>query len=88
MVMRFRRGPKASQEVAVSWAVVALVAHYESQTEHFVGRMSFATGVNAVVAADIAVASGKAVVVVVAAPVGGYFVHMPGDVAGRMDGTS
>ena len=52
------------------------------------GRMSFATDVNAAVAADLAVANGKAVVVVVAALVGGYVVRMPGDVAGRMDGTS
>jgi hypothetical protein len=88
MVMQFRRDPKASQEAAVSWAVVALVAHFGSQTGRFVGRMSCATDAGAAVAAGIAVANGKIVVALVAALAGDYIVHMPGDVAGRMVGTS
>jgi hypothetical protein len=82
MVMQSRRGPKVSQEVAVSWAVVAHVAHFGSQTARFVGGMNCATDGDAAVVADIAVASGKVVAAV--GLVGDHFVHMPGAVADNM----
>ena len=84
MAMRFRRGPKASLEVAVSWAVAAPAAHFGRQLGCSVGRMSYAIGGGAVAVADVAVASGKDVEVAEAL-VGDYVGHMAAAVADKMD---
>lgn len=87
MVMQFRRGPKASLEVAVSWAVAAPAAHFGRHVDCSVGRMSYATDGDAVAVADVVVASGKDVEVVEAL-VGDYIVHMAAAVADTTDGMS
>lgn len=84
MAMRFRRGPKASLEAAVSWVVAAPAAHFGRQVGHSVGRMSCAIDGDAVTVADVAGASGKDVGVVEAL-VGDYVVHMTAAVADEMD---
>lgn len=87
MVVRFRRGPKASQEAAVSLVVAARAAHFGRQAGGSVGRMSCAIDGVAVAFADGAVASGKDV-----EPgdvlVDDYVVHMAATVAGMADETS
>ena len=84
MAMRFRRGPKASLEVAVSWAVAAPAAHFGRQLGCSVGRMSYAIGGGAVAVADVAVASGKDVEVAEAL-VGDYVGHMAAAVADKIN---
>lgn len=84
MVMQFRKGPKVSQEAAVSWAVAARAAHFEKQAGCFVVRMCCVIDVNAVAAADVAAANGKGVEVAVAL-VDGCAVHTPGAVTGKTD---
>lgn len=87
MVMRSRRGPKASQEAAVSWAVAAHAARVGTQAGCSVVRMSYAADGNAVGAAGVAAANGMVVEAAVAL-VDGYAVHMPGAATGRMGGTA
>lgn len=87
MVMRSRRGPKANQEAAVSWAVAAHAARVGTQAGCSVVRMSCAVDGNAVGAAGVAAANSMVVEAAVAL-VDGYAVHMPGAATGRMGETA
>ena len=84
MAMRFRRGPKASLEAAVSWFVAVPAAHFGRQVGYSVGRMSCATDGDAVTVADVVGASGKDVEVAEAL-VGDYVGHMAAAVADKIN---
>jgi hypothetical protein len=74
MVKQFRMGPKASLAVAVSWAVVV----HTAQAGDSVAHMTFATGEDAVLSAEVAgvAAATRKVVAAELAPVDGRCVRM------------
>ena len=84
MATRFRRGPKASQEAAVSWAVAAIAAQFGRQSDCSVSRMSYEIDGYAVAIADVVSVSNKDVEVGCVL-VDDYVVHMAAALADKMD---